>query len=157
VQALAGLEVAHAMGVVHRDLKPSNLYCARLGDGTTRIKILDFGISKVIDGQPAEGLKAGATTSADAVLGTPRYMSPEQVASSKEVDARTDLWAIGVILYQMLTGVHPFQADGAGAILARILTVNIERVIELRAEVPPDLDAAVMRCLERDRARRHAR
>ncbi len=151
MQALAGLGAAHAMGVVHRDLKPSNLFLVRRADGGTRVKLLDFGISKIVDSVADQGLKAGATTSAGATLGTPRYMSPEQISSSKSVDTRTDLWATGVILYEMLGGSYPFHGDNSGEILASILTHPVRPLAELRADIPDQLAAAVHRSLEKRR------
>lgn len=154
MQALAGLEAAHAIGVVHRDLKPSNLFLVTRADGTKRIKVLDFGISKVM-GDGGE-LKAGATTSTEAILGTPRYMSPEQISSAKDVDARTDLWAIGLILYELLTKRYPFEGETAGAILASVLTSDPPPIRQIRRDVPPGLHAAVHRCLAKNREHRFA-
>ncbi len=119
IEALFGLEAAHARGVVHRDLKPSNLFVEKLDGGGRRVKVLDFGISKVLGSDGDEGMKAGATTGAGQLLGTPRYMSPEQVASAKNVDNRTDLWSLGMILYEMLRRVVSVRrVRSAGAILA---------------------------------------
>lgn len=155
MQALAGLEAAHAIGVVHRDLKPSNLFLVSRADGTKRIKVLDFGISKVMDGESG-GLKAGATTSTEAILGTPRYMSPEQISSAKDVDARTDVWAMGLILYELLGKHYPFEGESAGAVLASVLTTDPPPLRKLRRDVPPELHTAVHRCLAKDREHRHA-
>ncbi len=154
IQALAGVEAAHALGVVHRDLKPSNLFLVERPGAPPRIKILDFGISKVVDDTADRGLKAGATTSAGAMLGTPRYMSPEQVASAKSVDARTDIWAMGLILYEMLTGSYPFTGDNSGEILAAILNAPPAPLRELRPDAPPELDDAVARALAKRRDER---
>jgi serine/threonine-protein kinase len=150
IQALAGLHAAHAIGVIHRDLKPSNLFLVTRADGTRRVKILDFGISKVV-GDDSDGLKAGATTSSQAMLGTPRYMSPEQVSSAKDVDVRTDLWAMGLILYELLTKSYPFEGDSAGAILAGILTHEVPPAHDFRRDVPKELDAVIARLLEKKR------
>jgi serine/threonine-protein kinase len=153
MQALHGLEAAHAIGIVHRDLKPSNLFLVERADKTRRVKVLDFGISKVMEGDSG-GLKAGATTSTQAVLGTPRYMSPEQISSAKDVDARTDLWAIGLILYELLTKHYPFEGDNAGALLASVLTTAPPPIRSLRRDVPPELHAIVHRLLSKDREHR---
>jgi serine/threonine protein kinase len=155
VQGLMGLAAAHAKGIVHRDLKPSNLFLERRSDGKRRVKLLDFGISKVLEGEADEALKAGATTSAGQMLGTPRYMSPEQVASAKNVDARTDLWAMGLILYEMLTGVYPFEGSSSGQILAAILTTSINPLRELRPEASPELQDVLERCLAKSRDDRY--
>lgn len=154
MQGLAGLHAAHALGVVHRDLKPSNLFLVQRANGRKRVRILDFGISKVV-GEDSEGLKAGATTSTEAMLGTPRYMSPEQVSSAKEVDERTDLWAMGLILYELLTKTYPFEGDTAGAILAAILTSPVPSAREIRREIPEELDAVIMRLLRKRRNERY--
>ncbi|NUP12246.1 MAG: protein kinase [Polyangiaceae bacterium] len=154
LQALMGLDAAHAKGVVHRDLKPSNLFLERRDDGSRRVKLLDFGISKVIEGEGDDGLKAGATTSAGQMLGTPRYMSPEQVTSAKSVDHRTDLWAIGVILYEMLTGTYPFDGSSSGQILANILTTSVPPLRERREDASLELEAVLSRCLAKDRSDR---
>src|SRR5580693_7216018 len=102
LQACEAIAEAHAMGIVHRDLKPANLFCIRRPDGTLSIKVLDFGISK------AAGASMGMT-STQAVMGSPLYMSPEQMGSSKGVDARSDIWALGVILFELVTGRVPFD------------------------------------------------
>jgi serine/threonine-protein kinase len=158
MQVLSGLAHAHAMGIVHRDLKPSNLFLVKRTDGTRRIKILDFGISKVMDETRADsgGVKAGATTSTQALLGTPRYMSPEQVQSSKNVDGRTDLWALGLILYELVTGTYPFEGESTGAVLANILTSPLSTAHAVRAEVPEAISKVIERCLARQRDDRYS-
>jgi len=153
MQALAGVQSAHEIGVVHRDLKPSNLFVTTVGS-SERVKVLDFGISKVLDDVGSEGLKAGATTGLHATLGTPRYMSPEQIRSSKDVDIRTDLWAMGLILYEALTGAFPFEGDTAGEILAKVIADPIEPIRSIRPDVPLELADVIHRCLERDRDKR---
>ena len=156
IEALFGLEAAHARGVVHRDLKPSNLFVERLDGGGRRVKVLDFGISKVLGSDDNEGLKAGATTGAGQLLGTPRYMSPEQVASAKNVDLRTDLWSLGMILYEMLVGAYPFEGASAGAILAKIVTAPIPKLGEVFPDAPAELEAVVSRALAKERDDRYA-
>lgn len=153
MQALAGVRAAHELGVVHRDLKPSNLFLTTVGS-TDRVKVLDFGISKVLEDAGSEGLKAGATTGMHATLGTPRYMSPEQIRSSKDVDARTDVWAMGLILYEALTGAFPFEGETAGEILAKVVADPIAPITQLRPNVPLELADVIHRCLERDRDKR---
>ncbi len=112
---LQALSVAHAGGIVHRDLKPANLFLVSTGAGEQTVKVLDFGIAKVMD--LAGGM--GSKTRTGAILGTPGYMSPEQVKNSKAVDARTDLWAAGVVLYEMLCHQHPFgEADQLSRMVA---------------------------------------
>ena len=153
MQALSGIATAHKLGVVHRDLKPANLFLVELAEGR-RIKVLDFGISKVMDESEPDGLRAGTTTAANAVLGTPRYMSPEQVSSAKNVDGRTDIWSMGLILYELLTRSYPFEGHNSASIMASILTTPVTTLRAHRGEIAPELDEVVRRCLEKDRERR---
>jgi serine/threonine-protein kinase len=145
---LAGIEAAHANGVVHRDLKPGNVFLARTG-GVFTVKLLDFGIAKVMDAAGGMGTK----TQTGALLGTPAYMSPEQVKSAKDVDARSDLWSIGVMFYEMLSGRVAFAAPTEYARLAAVISnqpTPIESVDPELAVVAPFL----ARALEKDRERR---
>src|SRR5580658_181316 len=121
---LAGLEAAHSQGVVHRDLKPGNVFLAREPQGLFTVKLLDFGIAKVMD--VAGGM--GNKTKTGMLLGTPAYMSPEQVTNAKDVDARTDLWSAGVMFYEMLTGRVAFPAPTEYARLAAVLRFDPEPV-----------------------------
>ncbi|HEX7601864.1 MAG TPA: serine/threonine-protein kinase, partial [Polyangiaceae bacterium] len=114
LQALEALAEAHKAGIVHRDLKPANLFLANRPDKTSIIKVLDFGISKL----PQAG---GAVTHTAAIMGSPLYMSPEQLMSSKSVDARSDVWSIGIVLYESLSGSPPYRADTMPEIVALIL------------------------------------
>ena len=152
LQACEGMAEAHSLGIVHRDLKPSNLFVTKAIDGAAFVKILDFGISKLIDAGSAD--VAPNLTSSGSVMGSPGYMSPEQVQSTKDVDARSDVWSLGVILYELLTGVSPFQAQSLGQTFANILSESPAPIRKLRSEVPKGLEAAVSRCLERDVTRR---
>jgi serine/threonine-protein kinase len=152
LQACEGLAEAHARGIIHRDLKPSNLFVSTRMDGTPLVKVLDFGISKMTeitwDGQPE------SLTASGLVMGSPLYMSPEQIRSSRDVDVRGDVWALGVILYELLTGVAPFAANTMGATLAKIFSETPPPVGRLRPEVPEELSAVVAQCLDKDIARR---
>jgi eukaryotic-like serine/threonine-protein kinase len=141
VQIARGLASAHEAGVVHRDLKPDNVFLVR-GDGGETAKILDFGISKIGGGDTSTEL-----TKTGSALGTPSHMAPEQVEGKRDVDARADLWALGVLLYQMLTGKLPFEADSYGLMLVRILQEAPAPITSVRAEVPEALAAVVTRCL----------
>jgi tRNA A-37 threonylcarbamoyl transferase component Bud32 len=143
VQIAAGLAHAHAAGLVHRDVKPANVIVT----SADRVRILDFGIAKVVSAQ-------ANLTRTGMVLGTLTYMSPEQ-ASGERVDHRTDLWALGVVLYEMLAGRPPFAAESLEALFHAILWRKPELVTALRPEVPPDLEALVHRLLEKDPADRH--
>jgi eukaryotic-like serine/threonine-protein kinase len=141
LQIAAGLAHAHAAGVVHRDIKPANLIVTAGG----RVKILDFGIAKILD---------ISLTGTGEVLGTPSYMSPEQ-ASGEAVDQRTDLWALGVVLYEMLAGRPPFLADSRKALFVAIQSCTPDRLGALRPDVPAELEALIGRLLEKDPAARY--
>jgi serine/threonine-protein kinase len=139
---LAGLAAAHAQGVVHRDLKPDNVYLTRGAGGTFVVKVLDFGIAKVMDA--AGGM--GSRTRTGMLLGTPAYMSPEQVKSPRDVDARADLWSAGVMFYEMLSGRSAFPAPTEFARLAAVLSTEpepIERVDPALAPLGPFLARAL--------------
>jgi eukaryotic-like serine/threonine-protein kinase len=141
------LSEAHALGIVHRDLKPANLFLAQRANGSTRVKVLDFGISKM----GASGIgKQMSLTGTGAVMGSPLYMSPEQLRGSGKVDERTDIWALGVVLYEFLAGRPPFQAEAFPEQCALILTAPAPPLREHRPDVPPALEAIVMRCLAKD-------
>ena len=151
VQALDGLCDAHEAGVIHRDLKPSNLFVV---ERTGRLKILDFGISKVLsDAGPLSSADA-VRTATTALFGSPAYMSPEQVRSTKNVERSADIWSIGVILFELLVGRSLFQGESFGEIFAQILQDPIPRVTTLRPDVPSELSDIVARCLDRDRDKR---
>ena len=153
LQAIEALAEAHAAGIVHRDLKPANLFLATRPDGTRIVKVLDFGISKSL----SEGNSAELSLTRSSVLiGSPLYMSPEQMRSSKDVDTRTDIWSLGVILYEMITGQAPYKGDSIGELCAALLTDEAAPLHTLRADVPAELDAVVMRCLAKDREQRFA-
>jgi serine/threonine protein kinase len=155
LEALEGIAEAHSLGIVHRDLKPGNLFLARKSNGTQIVKVLDFGISKATN-PFALGNSDHALTSTKSMLGSPLYMSPEQLRSSKSVDQRSDLWAMGVILYEMLSGVVPFNGESLGELFVAILEQPAVPLGHRRPEVPPQLVAVVHRCLERDPAKRVA-
>jgi serine/threonine-protein kinase len=150
LQALEAIAEAHSLGIVHRDLKPSNLFLTIRPDGSPLVKVLDFGISKAIDA----GADQVSLTSTAMVLGSPLYMSPEQVRSTKNVDTRTDVWALGVILYELIAGAPPFEAESVTGLCAKIVADPPVPLRSRRPEVPAGLEAAVTRCLEKDIARR---
>jgi eukaryotic-like serine/threonine-protein kinase len=144
LQACQGVAEAHAVGLVHRDLKPANLFLVRRRGGTDTVKVLDFGVSKMED-------KGGQLlTITSSILGTPQYMSPEQIRSAKHVDARTDQHALAMILYEMLTLEPPYKGEIMTAILVAVATRPPPRASALRPEVPPELDAAIIRALAKE-------
>jgi serine/threonine-protein kinase len=145
VEACDAIGEAHHLGIVHRDLKPANLFLAEGKAGEKKIKVLDFGISKLI----GEG-SFGGLTSQSALLGSPRYMSPEQTRSSARADARTDIWALGVVLFELMTGTTPFDAENAVGLAAAIMTQPAPRLRERRPDAPPALEKIVARCLEKN-------
>ena len=146
LQACEPLAEAHAAGIVHRDLKPSNLYLARRADAHI-IKVIDFGISKLMARDVED---EGSLTTTSVVLGSPLYMSPEQLRSSKEIDARVDIWALGVILHKLLTGKTPWMADTLAQLCAAILLQAPPKVTEIRPSVPLALEAVILKCMEKD-------
>ncbi len=151
LEACEAVAEAHALGIVHRDLKPANLFLARRPGGVHCVKVLDFGISKVTP--PGAG-KAASMTSTQAVMGSPLYMSPEQMSSSRNVDARADLWSIGTILYEAISGEPPFQGESITHLVAAILTENPRPLCQLVPRVSEELQTVIFRCLEKDRDRR---
>ncbi|MDC3957235.1 serine/threonine protein kinase [Polyangium jinanense] len=138
------LRRAHELGLIHRDLKPGNIFLARLGDEQI-VKVVDFGIAK------STGLIAGAqATRTGALLGSPSYMSPEQVRRSNHVDHRTDLWSLGVIAFQCLTGRLPFPGDEIGEVLVDVCTAPIPLASEVAPDLGPEIDGFFQRALARD-------
>jgi serine/threonine-protein kinase len=144
IQACAGLAVAHAAGVVHRDIKPGNLFLTKRPSGEPLVVIVDFGISKVLASEEELSLTLSQTT-----LGSPLYMSPEQIRDSKNVDRRTDVWSLGVVLRFLLTGRPAFTAGDASGVLAAVIA---DEPAPLRADLPtidPGLEDVVSRCLQK--------
>jgi serine/threonine-protein kinase len=148
LQACEAIAEAHSLGIIHRDLKPSNLFLTRRADGSALVKVLDFGISKNLTE------RAGEATATGTSLGSPMYMSPEQITDVKKVDARSDVWALGIMLHELLTGMRPFNAESAPALFVAIATQPPAPVRALRPDAPLPLEAAILRCLEKDPARR---
>lgn len=153
LHALDALGAAHAIGVIHRDIKPSNLFLAHRPDGSSLIKVLDFGVSKWTAENDALSL---TITNPGTMLGSPLYMSPEQVRNSREVDNRTDIWSVGVVLFEMLTRGLPFVGDSVVAVAASIVGDEPRRLRDYRPEVPEDLERVVMRCLSKNPEERFA-
>ncbi len=151
LQACVAIGEAHTLGIVHRDLKPANLFCVTLSDGHKLIKVLDFGISK--DKSRALGV---SVTSTYAVMGTPLYMSPEQMVSAKSADAQSDIWALGVTLFELLIGRVPFDGKSASEVERKVASDPPASLRRARPEIAVELEAIVLRCLEKERAKRYA-
>lgn len=150
LQACVGLAEAHARGIVHRDLKPGNLFLSHTIDGRVEVKVLDFGISKVLSDSATE-LELTKTSS---VLGSAPFMSPEQIRCSKHVDTRSDIWSLGVILYRLVSGQHPFTGANRSAVVAQIVADPVRPLRELEPTVPAGFNRLVLRCLDKDPAGR---
>ncbi len=151
LQVCEALAAAHARGIVHRDIKPANLFLTHAADGSAVIKVLDFGISKNVAAADASVL-----TKTDASLGSPLYMSPEQMRSSRDVDHRTDIWSFGVVLFQLLTGDLPFTGGSMPELCAEVLQNEAPLVTTRRGDVPEPLAQLIARCLHKDPLERPA-
>ena len=148
LQACEGLAQVHAAGIVHRDLKPSNLFVTRKADGSPAVKLLDFGISKLT--VFGEGTGDPALTSTATIMGSPAYMSPEQLKSTKEVDSRTDVWSLGAVFYEALTGAPAFRGETLPQVCAMIASEDPIPPSARKADVPVDLERSVLRSLDKD-------
>lgn len=146
VQAMEAIAEAHALGIVHRDLKPANLFRIVRSDGTPSIKVLDFGISKVGTDH--------SMTQTSSMMGSPYYMSPEQMVSSKTVDARTDIWSLGVILYELIAGKVPFDGDVIPEIVAKVLQSPMPPIAS-RVDLPPGFERVLEKALAKERTDRY--
>ncbi len=148
LQACEAIAEAHALGIVHRDIKPSNLFLVNLPDGSPSIKVLDFGISKITG---AGSLSADdALTQTAALMGSPLYMSPEQVRSSRDVDTRTDIWSLGVILYELVAGHSPFTAESMPKLIYKIISDGPRPLRDFCPHAPPGFEDIILKCLEKD-------
>src|ERR1700722_13611147 len=158
LQACVAVADAHALGIVHRDLKPANMFCVRRSDGQLSIKVLDFGISKMTRSAGASDPSSSAMgmTRTTSVMGSPLYMSPEQMQSPKDVGLPSDIWALGVVLFELLTARAPFEGETYAEIAVKVATKSPPSIRQLRPEVPAPLQAVIEKCLERDPRRRHA-
>ncbi|MFO0554081.1 MAG: serine/threonine-protein kinase [Polyangiaceae bacterium] len=159
LMACDAMAEAHSLGIVHRDLKPSNLFLAGVhpdADKATSasaptVKVLDFGLSKSIGPHTV----SGGLTSTNDVFGSPLYMSPEQLVASGKVDSRTDIWALGVVLYELLTAITPFEAETMVEVWSNIMLKPAAPLRSHRPDLPEDLERAVLKCLEKDPAQRY--
>jgi hypothetical protein len=152
--ALAGLSAVHARGIVHRDLKPGNLFLTKTGDAIT-VKVLDFGLSRSVLGS-LDGSPLPSLTRTHQFLGTPFYVSPEQVRSAKRIDARSDLFSVGVVLYEALAGRRPFDGENAAAVIAALVADEPPLLESLRPDLPRSLSSLVSRALSKDANERFA-
>ncbi len=150
VQACEGLAAVHARGIVHRDIKPANLFLTQRANGKRLLKIVDFGVSK------APKTSDDDVTITKGSIGSPHYMSPEQLRNSRAVDARSDIWSLGVTLYRALTGELPFAGESVATLLAAVVSSEPQRLRETRPEMPPEIDAIVGKCLEKNAEDRYA-
>jgi serine/threonine-protein kinase len=145
LEAIHALAHAHVVGIVHRDVKPANLFLVQTLTGPL-LKVLDFGISKVMKGP---GDPDASLTKTSGFLGSPLYVAPEQIRSAKKVDARADIWSLGVVLFELLAGRPPFDGDGAGDVLGAVLGDAVPTLRSVCPHVPEGLSSVVARCLER--------
>jgi hypothetical protein len=152
LQALEAIAEAHAQHIVHRDIKPANLFVTRTAAGDTLIKVLDFGLAKT---SPAFDTLAPGITERGAVLGTPSYMSPEQFLDAQAADERSDIWAIGATLFELLTGTPPFSGGSLPAVYRAVMQRPIPSLCSLLPELPAALDEVVATCLTRERELRY--
>jgi serine/threonine protein kinase len=149
LQACEALAEAHALGVIHRDLKPANLFLTHRPDASPLVKVLDFGISKALKSQSGSVGASPSLTAAQSFLGSPAYMSPEQARRPKTVDTRTDIWALGVVLYEFLGGETPFVGDVPLEVLTAAASDPMPSLREIRKDVPLELEAVIRKCLEK--------
>ena len=146
LQACEAIAEAHGLGIVHRDLKPENLFVTRRRDGAAWIKVLDFGISKVIPG--LESRQGGARVTTRESMGSPTYMSPEQMRCTRDVDGRADIWSLGIILYELLTGRQPFTGKSIAEVCLKVTQEPLPPMA--RADLPEGLAAVVEKCLAKE-------
>ena len=148
LEVCSALGEAHACGIVHRDIKPENLFLAATGNGRQAVKVVDFGLAKRIDTTPL------VVTGPQDSMGSPCYMSPEQITTPAEVDARTDIWSLGVVLYRLLTVEMPFDGSTVLEVFARVLNAQPRPLRSVRPDLDRGIEAIVERCLQKDPARR---
>ena len=151
LQALDALAVAHSAGIVHRDLKPSNLFVTQRSDGSPLVKVLDFGISKISQ----QGPDPSATlTRPGMMLGSPRYMSPEQLRNASSVDHRADIWAMGIVLHELIAGTPPYDADTFTALCTMIVSDPPTPLRAMKPDAPVELERIILKCIAKNVADR---
>ena len=148
LQACEGLIEAHGLGIVHRDLKPENLFLATTPEGIV-LKILDFGISKDVGSSIREGRRT-TLTKGGAAIGSPSYMAPEQIRAAPNLDARADIWSLGTILFELLTGRCPFDAETVALMYQKVLTEDPPSLLDFVPDAPPELNTIIRLCLQKD-------
>ena len=154
LQACEAVAEAHALGIVHRDIKPGNLFLANKPNGSAVIKVLDFGISKSLDEVGRMGSGVTDLTGPHSLLGSPHYMSPEQIRDSREVDTRSDVWTLGVLLYELLTKQVPFDAASLPHLYAVVLSDDPVPPARHGVTLPPGLEQVLFDCLRKSREER---
>jgi serine/threonine protein kinase len=152
IEACAAIVEAHGLGIIHRDIKPANLFLAKKRSGKTEIKVLDFGISKL--GGPGEA--DSALTGSAVAMGSAEYMSPEQMMSARDVDARADIWSLGVCLYELCTARGPFSGASLGDTCAKVIHGAPAPPRSVVPQILPGIEAIILRCLDKDPAKRFA-
>jgi serine/threonine protein kinase len=155
LQACVALEEAHDRGIVHRDLKPANLFLTHRKDGTPIVKVFDFGISKITNALWSSP-EAANITSTQATMGSPSYMSPEQLRSARNVDQRSDIWSLGVILHELIAGVPPFSGESLSGVCAAVVADAPARLREVAPNAPAGLERVILQCLEKSPDKRPA-
>ena len=149
LQTCDALAEAHAAGIIHRDIKSANLFLTTRPNGSPCVKVLDFGISKNIECEGVDLTQTGT------ILGSPLYMSPEQMARSRSVDARTDIWSLGIVIFELLTGKPPFSAKTVMEAVAKVMTEDPPPLRSIRPDISEDLEMLVMKCLAKQREDRY--
>ena len=150
LEVLSALAAAHKVGIVHRDLKPENIFLVRANGGQEQVKLLDFGVSRFLD--DATSLRL---TKSGKVLGTPLYVSPEQALAEKDIDHRSDLWGVGVLLYEALTSQAPFKARNTGQMLIMIIKKEVTPPSEYIPWISESLEAVILKALKKSREERY--
>jgi eukaryotic-like serine/threonine-protein kinase len=151
VQACEAVAEAHSLGIIHRDLKPQNLFLTQAVGGAPLVKVLDFGVSKIDAGPDSKQLTQTST-----VMGSPLYMAPEQMRSARNADARSDIWALGVVLYELLSGRVPFDAESMPELCLKVVSDPMPSLREIRPEIPAELEAIIRTCLEKSPDNRYS-
>ena len=149
ISVAKALDLAHSQGIIHRDLKPANIFLHRDPEGHMIAKILDFGISKIFETNNNFTLTRTGT-----VVGSPAYMAPEQASGREDLDGRADVWSLGVVMYEALSGTLPHEAPNYNALMVRILTQDVDPMLTRKPDLPPKLCQVVDKCLRRDRDQR---